>query len=136
MGKPPVEEEAPPEIKEFYAAVGRRIKTLREAVSLSQKDLADISAMRQPYIFETEKHGVNLTLKSLFRVAEALGVPVRDLLPGPAGDDDYETKYRLLREKALQLCKALTSVQGHHADIVTLVDKPDGNGVAKKRRSA
>jgi transcriptional regulator with XRE-family HTH domain len=116
------EEEDSPELKAFYAAVGHRVRTLRERASMTQKDLFARSTIRQPYIFEIEKYGVNLSLKSLFKLAEAFDVAPRDLLPGALTAEDYETKYRELREKVLELCSALHPISKHSADLARLLD--------------
>ena len=65
----------------FVRAVGSRIREIRKAQALTQKQLAEKADLRQSYVFEIESGGSNLTLKMLDRVARAFQVSPRDLLP-------------------------------------------------------
>jgi transcriptional regulator with XRE-family HTH domain len=136
MAKPAADEEDSPEVKEFYAAVGHRVRSLRELAGLSQKELSNLCSIRQPYIFEIEKFGVNLSLKSIFKLAFAFGVPPRDLLPGALDDKDYETKYRVLREKVMELRAALEPVETRYAELVAVVDTRRDRDKRRPRRDS
>jgi len=65
----------------FVRAVGNRIREIRKEQGLTQNQLAAKADLRQSYVFEIESGGSNLTLKMLNRVARALHVSPRDLLP-------------------------------------------------------
>ena len=65
----------------FVRAVVSRIREIRKAQGLTQKQLAEKADLRQSYVFEIESGGSNLTLKMLDRVARAFQVSPRDLLP-------------------------------------------------------
>ena len=58
------------------ADVGERIHDAREAAGLSQRELARRMAMSQAAIDRLESSGVGATLRTLQRVATALGLEV------------------------------------------------------------
>ena len=59
---------------------GQTIRKLREKKGLSQEKLADIADLHRTYIGHVERGEKNLTLRSLERIAKALGVSARDLI--------------------------------------------------------
>lgn len=62
--------------------VGRRIRTLRQAKGFSQEGLAEKSGLHRTYIGGVERGLRNPSLKSLARLAKALGVGVGQLFDG------------------------------------------------------
>jgi transcriptional regulator with XRE-family HTH domain len=60
---------------------GERLKLLREKSGMSQKDLAKKSEMIQAKLSQAENGDANMTLESIERLALALGVPPKELLP-------------------------------------------------------
>jgi len=58
---------------------GKRVRTLRERAGLSQEALAEKAGLHRTYLGGVERGERNLGLKNVFRVAEALGVPVAEL---------------------------------------------------------
>jgi transcriptional regulator with XRE-family HTH domain len=60
--------------------VGRNIRRLRLARGLSQEDLADEIGVHRTYMGGVERGERNLTLRSLERLAERLGVSPLSLL--------------------------------------------------------
>lgn len=66
----------------FLAEVGARIRSTRKRLKLKQSDLAAaIGSGSSTYIVAVEAGEANLTLKMLLRIATALSVSPRDLLP-------------------------------------------------------
>ena len=63
--------------------VGRNIRTLRRERGLSQEDLADEIGVHRTYMGGVERGERNLTLRSLERLAERLGVSPLSLLADP-----------------------------------------------------
>jgi len=63
--------------------VGRNIRRLRLARGLSQEDLADEIGVHRTYMGGVERGERNLTLRSLERLAERLGVSPLSLLDDP-----------------------------------------------------
>lgn len=66
-----------PALDSFAAAVRRR----RLALGLSQEALAEMAGVDRTYISGIERGVRNPTIRTAGRIAEALGVPLRDLLP-------------------------------------------------------
>lgn len=67
------------------ATVGRNIRRLREASSVSQLDLAMKAGVSQRTICYVES-GKGLTVRSLCAIADALGVTANDLVTPPAAE--------------------------------------------------
>lgn len=63
--------------------VGRNIRRLRQERGLSQEDLADEIGVHRTYMGGVERGERNLTLRSLERLAERLGVSPLSLLEDP-----------------------------------------------------
>ncbi len=73
------------------ATVGERIKKVREARGWTQEKLADESKVSRGFLSEVEKHGKNISLDLLLRIANALGASVGYLATGE-GDQPGERK--------------------------------------------
>lgn len=65
---------------EFLQSLGRRVRLLRLTRELTQDQLARASGMSRSFISLVEhgQHGVDIV--RLFRIAAALGMPLRDLI--------------------------------------------------------
>lgn len=66
----------------FQLAVGARIRALREAAGLTQREFADAAALNPAFAGRVEWGLQNLTLNAIGRIAFALGVPVEALFAG------------------------------------------------------
>jgi transcriptional regulator with XRE-family HTH domain len=64
------------------ATVGDRIKQVREARGWTQDKLADEAKISRGFLSDVEKHGKNISLELLLRVANALGASVAYLATG------------------------------------------------------
>lgn len=62
--------------------VGRRIRVLRIAAGIPRGTLALMTGITKSYMSEIEAGKKNLTLRSLERIADALGVPLSELFRG------------------------------------------------------
>ena len=113
-------------------AVGKRIRELRLAKGMTQKDLSHRSEVGPNYIVEIEQVGANLSLKLLKQFADALGVDMRDLLPGSQDMDSSDTM--LFRDKVSALREQLKSLERFCDDIITKVDD-GGNSAHTANRS-
>lgn len=67
--------------KPALSLVGARIREVRKQKGISIENLANTSGMDYSQLARMELGQVNFTISYLFRVAEALGVTPRDLLP-------------------------------------------------------
>lgn len=68
-------------------AVGKRIRQLRLSKKATQIQLAYWCDFKRQYMSRVEAGEINLTLKTLVKIADALDVSIHDLLPS-----DKETK--------------------------------------------
>ena len=66
--------------------IGKTIRTLRQNAGLSQEQFADKAGLHRTYVGSLERGERNPSVETLLRVAKALSVPLRSLLPG--GDLD------------------------------------------------
>ena len=71
---------------------GARIKTLRHAVGLTQQEVADRTDLSIGFISQVENGLTSVSLNSLYRISEALGVTATSLLA-----DDAETPISVVR---------------------------------------
>lgn len=67
-------------IEQEWIAFARRLKRLRKAARLSQAAVAREADMSKSFISLIEGRGTNPSLLSIFRLAEAIGVPAWRLL--------------------------------------------------------
>ncbi|MCG7287606.1 MULTISPECIES: helix-turn-helix domain-containing protein [Micrococcales] len=65
---------------ELQVTVGRRVRRLRLERGISQEALARDVDMHRTYLGGVERGERNLTLRSVERLADRLGVPVRELI--------------------------------------------------------
>ena len=61
--------------------LGDRIRQFREARGLLQRELASASALPIRTIGRIERGEVDMRLSTLNKIAVALGVPIKDLIP-------------------------------------------------------
>ncbi|HEY5233024.1 MAG TPA: helix-turn-helix transcriptional regulator [Verrucomicrobiae bacterium] len=60
--------------------MGEKIRTERKKVRLSQEKLAEKADLNRNYIGEIERAEKKITLETLWKIAKALGVRIRDLV--------------------------------------------------------
>lgn len=60
--------------------VGRRVRRIRTERGISQEALAGALGVHRTYLGGVERGERNLTLRSVERLADRLGVPARELL--------------------------------------------------------
>ena len=79
------------EREKLLVRVGRRIRLLREIKGISQEGLAEHSGLHRTYISAVERGLRNPSLKSLGRMAKALGMDISQLFEAekkPAHGED------------------------------------------------
>jgi transcriptional regulator with XRE-family HTH domain len=107
MAKLAEDTDVSPELTAFFLAIGARVRNLRQAKGLTQKQLAERTDIHFSYIAQVERVGVNLSMKTLFRLAEALEATIYDLLPESPRNIDYENRYRELRDRLCDMVEQL-----------------------------
>jgi len=76
----------------FLDDIGDRIRQARVKAKLTQKELAEKINASASWVYLVEDGQQNAQVNSLRKVAEALGVSIRSLLPDYPGEtDDYNT---------------------------------------------
>ncbi len=69
----------------FYTNIGPKVKKLREQQDITQETLADKVGLTQSFISKLENGELTPSLKSLEKIAEALGVEVAELISNKEG---------------------------------------------------
>lgn len=59
---------------------GRKVRQYRQEKKLSQEDLADLAGLHRTYIGMIERAEKNITLVNIKKIADALNVPLSNLL--------------------------------------------------------
>jgi transcriptional regulator with XRE-family HTH domain len=133
MARAGKDEEETPANRALYKTVGKRIRELRQARDLTQKELGALSEVRSTYIVEIEAVGVNLSLRLLQQFASALGVTARDLLPGPDQTETHNLSIPVVKKRIANLRDELTKlvrdelakqIEACCNDVITFVDVP------------
>ncbi len=86
----------------FLKKLGERMKAVRLSHGLSQQRLAAKAGFDYRYLGFLEQARVNPTIKTLEKVARALGVHVCDLLPEMGGGDNCPDSIKLSERELLQ----------------------------------
>lgn len=60
---------------------GRRLREVREGQGISQEKLADLAGLHRTYVSSVERGKNNISVVNIERLAVALGVSLRDLMP-------------------------------------------------------
>lgn len=74
-----------PAADDVKAAFGRRIRTLRKLVGLSQEQLALKCGLDRTYIGGVERGERNISIVNIEKIARALGLSLKDLFDDEAG---------------------------------------------------
>ena len=63
----------------FLSGFGSHLRSLRTKAGMSQEELADKSGIHVTYLSSVERGLRNLSIRNVRRLAQALGVPTRQL---------------------------------------------------------
>lgn len=66
--------------KQYLIFIGKKIRTEREKMGLSQEKLGEKAGVHRTYVGMVERGEKNITIFNLRRFAQALGIKVRDLI--------------------------------------------------------
>lgn len=113
------------------ATVGERIKKVREAKGWTQEKLADESKVSRGFLSEVEKHGKNISLDLLLRIANALGASVGYLATGE-GEQLGERKPVVI---PLELSQAAEELRLSYPETLELLDAYNSVVARRSNRS-
>jgi transcriptional regulator with XRE-family HTH domain len=60
---------------------GNRLRDVREKAEISQEKLAELAGLHRTYVSSVERGKRNISLVNIERLAVALGVSMKDLMP-------------------------------------------------------
>lgn len=63
------------------ARFGRHLRALRVTKNISQEKLADLAGLHRTYLSSVERGERNVTIETVEKLANALGVPLTKLMP-------------------------------------------------------
>jgi transcriptional regulator with XRE-family HTH domain len=86
---------------EFYKFVGEKIRIARQAVGINQETLAKKVSLKRTSITNIEAGNQKVQIYMLYKIAEALRIPLASLLPYDAKKSETNKKDLLLRKKVL-----------------------------------
>jgi transcriptional regulator with XRE-family HTH domain len=66
--------------KQFQIFIGKKIRTEREKLGLSQEEFGKKVKVHRTYVGMIERGEKNITLSNLIKFAHSLGLKVRDLI--------------------------------------------------------
>jgi XRE family transcriptional regulator, aerobic/anaerobic benzoate catabolism transcriptional regulator len=82
----------------FLERLGQRVRTMRALRGMSRKVLAKVSGISERYIAQLEGGKGNVSIVLLRRVANAMGAPLEDIIPGNEQQPDWPVIRDLLRK--------------------------------------
>ena len=95
MAKAPKSEVSEPDpLDDLIIGFGARVKEARKQAGLTHAQFAEATGLAPSYLYTVEKIGWNVSLKTLGKLASALKVSPRDLLPEPYPDASSGTSIR------------------------------------------
>jgi len=68
-------------VKDIRIIYGDRLRQIRTEKGVSQEALAASAELHRTYVSSVERGERNVSLVNIARLAEALGVPIRDFFP-------------------------------------------------------
>ena len=82
--------------KDMLALVGGNIRNIRKGRKMSQERLAELSDMHPSHISDIENGKVNASLTAYFQIANALNVPVSEVVSIALGKSDKKMEASLV----------------------------------------
>lgn len=67
-------------MKNISKNIGLAIRESRNSSNLSQEKLAELSGLHRTYVSDVERGSRNITLNSLSKIADALQIPLSELV--------------------------------------------------------
>lgn len=108
---------------EFLAAMGERIKQARLKANLTQKELAEKIDGSPSWVYLVEDGQQNAQVLSLRKVAAALGISIKSLLPDDTASNEEYSSSKEVEETVETLINDLTRSVGLLHKLNTLRSK-------------
>lgn len=80
--------------KDFFVALGKRIKKIRTEKKMEQQTLAMLCNFEKSNMSRIEKGDTNPTIGTLLKISEALNVPISHLLDHEGLHDEHTLKHK------------------------------------------
>lgn len=103
---------------EVLRVVGSRLKEARKKAGLTQQEVATRAGVGQSHINELERGNTNITIKTLCRMADRLGVDVRELLPEGPSLPPTKAGIERLAEAFDNLAQVMRERTAHDAELL------------------
>ena len=103
-------------MEDIYRQVGNSVRQRRAQLGWTQEELGEAAGLHPSYIGQIERGVKKVSLKTLFLLAKAFGVPLGDILdePDPSPRRTWEAKIdALLRDKSSHQKELLYSTLRH-----------------------
>lgn len=68
-------------MSDVMARFGTRLRDVRENAGISQEKLAELAKLHRTYVSSVERGKRNISLVNIERLADALGVSMKELMP-------------------------------------------------------
>ena len=108
---------------ELLKAFGRKVREARDRAGLTRAQLGDATGLAPSYLFEIENEGANVTLKTLAKLAEALNLGPRDLLPESEQDALTGSAVAELIAALDRAADVLSQRQSQEAELISRLDQ-------------
>jgi transcriptional regulator with XRE-family HTH domain len=78
------------ESRKFLKLIGSKIRAVRKTKKISQEKLAELSGVHPTYISDVENGKVNASIYNYYTLANALEIPLSELVSLPSGSINKE----------------------------------------------
>jgi len=98
-------------VEHVQRSLGRRIRDLRSKRGWTQEQFAEFCGVHRTYMGHVERGEKNVSLSTVLRVANALGVRIPSLFGGPAGPADLQPTVSGRQRSNLNVDRLLDELQ-------------------------
>jgi DNA-binding XRE family transcriptional regulator len=70
-------------VADLFERFGKKLRVVREKTGISQEKLAELAGLHRTYVSSVERGKRNISIENIERLALALGVQMKDLMPDP-----------------------------------------------------
>lgn len=87
-------------LNQLFTNLGEKIRLKRSQLGMTQSDLAQKARINRTYICEIERGHRNISIMTLYSLAEALGLETSELFEVPAQAPEQQPELQLVRAQA------------------------------------